>query len=67
MSTTTFAQLYTVPEVAELLKRSYSSIRTDVREGRLKTMKFGRNIRVHPDDLAAYLDAAAEAAQATRD
>ena len=58
MTTITAEALLTIGEVADLTKRSASSVRTDVREGRLTVVRLGRSVRVHPDDLALYLDAA---------
>ena len=51
-------RLLTVPQVSEITSRSSSSVWADVRNGRLKAMRFGRSVRIHPDDFAEYVNSA---------
>ena len=53
-------QLMKIGQVAESTNRSESSIWSDIRSGRLKTLRFGRSVRVHPDDFDDYMAAAAK-------
>lgn len=48
--------LYTVPEVARLLKVSERTVSRHIKAGDLRAVKAGRSTRIHPDDLDAYLD-----------
>ena len=52
-------QLLTLQQVADRLQVSMSTVRRLVAAGRLKTVRIGRNLRVRPDDLAAYIKEAA--------
>lgn len=50
--------LLTTSHVAELLGVSERHVRNLIAAGDLKACRFGRSVRIHPDDLAAYIDAA---------
>lgn len=52
-------QLLTLQQVADRLQVSMSTVRRLVAAGKLKTVRIGRNLRVRPDDLAAYIKEAA--------
>ena len=58
MTTVKVERLLTVPEIVEATQRSASSVWADIREGRLQSLRFGRSVRVHPDDLADYFERA---------
>ncbi len=47
--------LLTVHEVAETLKVKETTIRTWIRERKLRAIKFGREWRVDAEDLEAFL------------
>ncbi len=47
---------YSVEQVAEITGLSVATIRRAIRDKRLGTHKFGRAVRVHRDDLNAYID-----------
>jgi excisionase family DNA binding protein len=49
-------KLYVVDEVAEILRTSTRTVRRRIAKGKIKACRFGRLVRVHPDDLAAYVD-----------
>ena len=49
-------KLYVVDEVAEILDVSGRTVRRKIAKGDLVACRFGRLVRVHPDDLAAYID-----------
>lgn len=49
--------LLTIHEVADLLKVKESTVRTWIKDGDLRAVKFGREWRVVQKDLEAYLDA----------
>ena len=49
--------LYTAVEAANRLNCSLSMIYKIVDTGRLPAIRNGRSIRIHPDDLAAYMAA----------
>jgi excisionase family DNA binding protein len=49
------AAFYTVEEVAEQLGVSLATIRRAIRDGRLATHRFGRAVRIAPDDLETFL------------
>lgn len=56
----TEVRLLTYAEVAERLRISKAQVRRLVRAGRLKVARFGlsaRADRVHPEDLAAFINA----------
>ena len=59
MAQVTTKQLLTIPQIAEAQQRSRSSVWADVRSGRLKSMRFGRSVRIHPDDFDDFMAAAA--------
>ena len=48
-------KLLTLPEVVEALKVSESTVRRRIREGSLKAIRIGRQLRVRPEDLEAFL------------
>jgi len=48
--------LYTVEEVAEILKVSVSTVRKLIREGKLKTVRVGVQRRVKKEELDRFLD-----------
>ena len=51
-------QLLTLPQVADRLQVSMSTVRRLVAAGKLKVVRIGsRNQRVRPDDLRAYIAA----------
>ncbi len=52
-------QLLTLQQVADRLQVSMSTVRRLVAAGKLKTVRIGRNLRVRPEDLAAYIKEAA--------
>lgn len=49
-------QLLTLQQVADRLQVSMSTVRRLVDAGKLKTVRIGRNLRVRPEDLAAYIE-----------
>ena len=52
-------QLLTLQQVADRLQVSMSTVRRLAAKGKLKTVRIGRNLRVRPEDLAAYIKEAA--------
>jgi len=50
-------QLLTLQQVADRLQVSMSTVRRLVDAGDLKIVRIGRNLRVRPDDLRAYIEA----------
>lgn len=50
-------QLLTLQQVADRLQVSMSTIRRLADAGDLKIVRIGRNLRVRPDDLRAYIEA----------
>ena len=52
-------QLMTLSETAKLLRISKTKLYWERKAGRLKTLKFGRAVRVRLDDLHQYCEAAA--------
>ena len=48
----------TLGEVAKLLRFSKSKVYLERKAGRLRTVRFGRSIRVRPRDLQKYINAA---------
>ena len=56
-------QLLTLQQVADRLQVSLSTIRRMVDRGDLPFVKVGRNIRVRPEDLEAYIAANVEKAK----
>jgi excisionase family DNA binding protein len=46
---------YTVEEIAEQLGVSLATIRRAIRNGRLATHRFGRAVRIAPNDLETFL------------
>jgi excisionase family DNA binding protein len=49
------APLLTIAEVAELLGVSIETVRRRINTGELRVIRDGRIIRIHPDDLEAYI------------
>lgn len=47
-------RVYTIEEVAELLKLAESSIRTYIREGKLKHARFGNRVRISEEHLKEF-------------
>ena len=54
------SELFTVPEVAKLLKLSVTFVWREVRAGTLPTIRLGRSVRVTRADLDAYLESKRE-------
>ena len=48
-------KLLTLPEVVDALKVSESTVRRRIREGSLTAIRVGRQLRVRPEDLDAFL------------
>lgn len=48
--------LLTVHEVAELLKMKEATVRTWINQGTLRAVRFGREWRVVPKDLEAFIE-----------
>lgn len=53
-------QLLTLQQVADRLQVSISTVRRLIDAGELRTVRIGRNLRVRPEDLRAYIDANVE-------
>lgn len=51
-------QLLTLQQVADRLQVSMSTVRRLVDAGKLKAIRIGRNLRVRPEDIAAYIEEA---------
>ena len=49
-------KLHLIDEVAEILGLSTRTVRRLIARGELVACRLGRSVRVHPDDLAAYID-----------
>ena len=49
-------KLYLIDEVAEILALSSRSVRRLIASGELMACRIGRSVRVHPHDLARYID-----------
>ena len=62
MSITPLPRWRTVPEVAEATGLSEWTIRKEIREGRLRSRRIGRVLRVLDSDLTAWMTAESEAA-----
>lgn len=50
-------RVYTIEEVAELLKLAKSSIQTYIREGKLKHARFGNRVRISEEHLKEFYNA----------
>jgi excisionase family DNA binding protein len=50
--------LLTLADVARLLRISKSKLYQERKAGRLRTVRFGRSIRVRPRDVQEYINAA---------
>ena len=51
-----YSKLLRVPQVAEGLDVSTRTVRRLIASGELAACRLRRSVRVHPDDLAAYID-----------
>jgi len=49
--------LLTIAEVGKRLALSERQVREQLYRGRLRKTKLGRSVRVHPDDLEAFIEA----------
>jgi excisionase family DNA binding protein len=49
-------KLHLIDEVATILRVSTKTVRRLIDKRELTPCRFGRSVRVHPDDLAAYID-----------
>jgi excisionase family DNA binding protein len=49
-------KVYTVQEVAEILKISEVSLRKHIRAGKLRVSKIGRHYRISEEQLREYLE-----------
>jgi excisionase family DNA binding protein len=52
----TLSKLLLIDQVAEGLGLSTRTVRRLIARGELVACRFGRSVRVHPDDLARYID-----------
>jgi excisionase family DNA binding protein len=52
-------KVFTPDEVARLLRVSRMTVYRLVGDGHLRAYRVGRSLRIRPDDLTAYLEAAA--------
>jgi excisionase family DNA binding protein len=50
------AVLYTPAQVADILNLSAGMVRQMCREGEINSIKIGRAVRIHKDDLQQWLD-----------
>jgi excisionase family DNA binding protein len=53
---TPLPKLHLIDEVAEILGLSTRTVRRLITRGELLACHLGRSVRVHPDDLADYID-----------
>ena len=53
-------QLLTLQQAADRLQISMSTIRRLIKAGKLQAVRIGRNLRVRPADLEAYITAGAK-------
>lgn len=53
---TAVPKLHSIAEVAETLGLSTRTVRRLIAAGELTVCHLGRSVRVHPDDLAEYID-----------
>ena len=56
-STTTSVPLLTVAETADNLNLSEKSVYRLIQTRKLRVIRCGRALRIHPDDLRDYIDA----------
>ncbi len=56
-STTTLVQLLTVAKTAENLNVCEKSVYRLIDARKLRAIRCGRGLRIHPDDLRDYIDA----------
>jgi excisionase family DNA binding protein len=49
-------KLYTIPEVAEIIKCSRRGVEEWIKSGKLKHVKIGRLIRIKEKDLQNFID-----------
>jgi excisionase family DNA binding protein len=47
--------LLTIPEVAEHLKVDARTISRRIKDGKIRAYRFGRLVRVSPEDLASFI------------
>ena len=47
-------ELYTLHEVAEILRVSYITVRRMVKDGRLPVIRIGRLMRIHKYDIPSF-------------
>lgn len=52
----TFSKLLVIEHVGEILGVSARTVRRKIERGEIKACRFGRLARVHPDDVADYID-----------
>jgi excisionase family DNA binding protein len=52
----TFSKLLVIEHVGEILGVSTRTVRRLIARRELVACRLGRSVRVHPDDLAAYID-----------
>jgi excisionase family DNA binding protein len=48
--------LLTIPEVAEHLKVDTRTISRRIKDGKIRVHRFGRLVRVSPEDLASFIN-----------
>jgi excisionase family DNA binding protein len=48
-------EIYTVPEVAKILKISQSKLYAWAKQGKLPSVKIGKNVRIRESDLVEWL------------
>jgi excisionase family DNA binding protein len=49
-------EIYTVPEVAKLLKISQSKLYAWAKQGKIPSVKIGKNVRIRESDLIDWLN-----------
>jgi len=53
---TKLSPLLTIPEVAEHLKVDARTISRRIKDGKIRVHRFGRLVRVSPEDLASFIN-----------
>ena len=53
----TFPRLLTAREISQILHLSHSTVYQLLQRGDLPSVRFGRSVRVRPEDLEKFLDA----------
>jgi DNA binding domain, excisionase family len=56
VSQRTILMVYTLEEVADILRVSVSTVRKLIKEGKLKTVRVGIQLRVKKEDLDSFLN-----------